>query len=325
MDELALCSYLAELGLSPYEVSPERNYWLVRTSSGNYYNDFLENQYIAIGWNSIRELPETPTNDFLSRISVNENERRPRLAYRQIKRFISEMDINDIILIPSYDSDKVSFGTITSDLYFSEHEDRDFGNHNSCPYIKRRNVRWMLDERRSKLGIELYKLLFSQHTITNANRYSDYIERIINNYYKKDNAFHLIININKENELSAVEITNILYCITNILEILSNNGENGIDLTDFSTKINALSPGKIEFIGNFKTIVAAAIILVSLTGGNVDVGLVPPHININTPGIIRTIHELVAEESKIKFQQALDGLDANIPEQLNRRNIVNPR
>ena len=28
----------------------ERNYWLVRTDGGNYFEDFTRNNYIAIGW-----------------------------------------------------------------------------------------------------------------------------------------------------------------------------------------------------------------------------------------------------------------------------------
>jgi hypothetical protein len=30
------------------KINPDRNYWLVRTNAGNYYEDFLNNSYIAL-------------------------------------------------------------------------------------------------------------------------------------------------------------------------------------------------------------------------------------------------------------------------------------
>ena len=37
-------------------IPDERKYWLVRTKSGIYFNDFYLNNYIAIGWDEISDI-----------------------------------------------------------------------------------------------------------------------------------------------------------------------------------------------------------------------------------------------------------------------------
>lgn len=40
------------------EVKAGNRYWLVRTFGGRYYSHFVQNNYIAIGWNEISDLEQ---------------------------------------------------------------------------------------------------------------------------------------------------------------------------------------------------------------------------------------------------------------------------
>ena len=37
------------------KIQPDRGYWFIRTDSGINFDNFLEGNYIGIGWNSISE------------------------------------------------------------------------------------------------------------------------------------------------------------------------------------------------------------------------------------------------------------------------------
>ena len=37
------------------QIPKERNYWLIRTESGKFYFDFLENNYVSIGWDEFSD------------------------------------------------------------------------------------------------------------------------------------------------------------------------------------------------------------------------------------------------------------------------------
>ena len=38
------------------QIPKERNYWLIRTESGKFYFDFLENNYVSIGWDEFSDI-----------------------------------------------------------------------------------------------------------------------------------------------------------------------------------------------------------------------------------------------------------------------------
>ena len=63
------------------QIPKERNYWLIRTESGRFYFDFLENNYVSIGWdefsdiNTFKSNEEKKLKEHIS--SVYKNEKRP--------------------------------------------------------------------------------------------------------------------------------------------------------------------------------------------------------------------------------------------------------
>jgi restriction system protein len=186
------------LSLLP-SINSNRRYWFFRTNGGQYFDSFRSRNYIAINYNKIQLQDIVTANvDGIFNIEMlaekvtkayKDNEKRPNYVASQLLKFAYEFKKGDIVLIPSSSSQIISFGEITDRaIYLSEP-----GEGDNCPYTKRRKVKWVKDIRRDDLDPNLYKLMFSHHAITEGNLYGEYIDKIINSFYIKDNRAHFII------------------------------------------------------------------------------------------------------------------------------------
>lgn len=98
-------------------LSSEQSYWLVRSNSGKYFYDFLDNSFIGVDSFNI-PLSEfqsnksliTPTvvsyKELISNYYDTNNNELNKIARRLIN-FIAEMKENDIILTPSKNSQNI--------------------------------------------------------------------------------------------------------------------------------------------------------------------------------------------------------------------------
>lgn len=126
-------------------IDSEAKYWMVRTMGGDFYKEYVEDGFIAIGYNEItlQDLIQLPESDSLSREIIeaklkNNNQELKNTSYpaSQLLRFMREMNIGDFVIVPAKNSQYVSFGIITSDVY--EAEDRFLHLEGLCPYAKHR-------------------------------------------------------------------------------------------------------------------------------------------------------------------------------------------
>ena len=62
-----------------------------------------------------------------------------------ILKFVREMKVGDVIVIPSANSSRFAFGEIVGDPYEVEHDE------NECLFHKRRTIEWKASKRRSVL------------------------------------------------------------------------------------------------------------------------------------------------------------------------------
>lgn len=95
----------------------DRKYWFVRTNGGEYYTEYFNEEFIAVGLNKFKDI------DFITRAEADPSYKRalyekikslvtdgsdkvvkPGLIISQLKRFMIEMSIGDIVLIPSENS-----------------------------------------------------------------------------------------------------------------------------------------------------------------------------------------------------------------------------
>lgn len=248
------------------ELSNDKNYWFFRTNAGLYYADFALNNYIGLGWDKIsdlsmfkvtnedeeKELKET-IKTLVSQKYPDDN--RAGLTAGQIIKFVNEMKIGDIVIIPDAGSHSISIGIVESDVYLQETfnpssldelEEENLG-YKQCPYIKRRNIKWITSASKYQIDPYLFKLFCAIHTISDANPYAKYIDRIMYPIYMKNNEIHITLNVEQEDSITARSMNKLLSGILSILDNYTNT-EISQEADKLVLKVIVESPGKLEFI-----------------------------------------------------------------------------
>lgn len=331
------------------QIPKERNYWLIRTESGKFYFDFLENNYVSIGWdefsdiNIFKNTEEKKLKEHIA--SVYKDEKRPGYIYNQIKRFMFDIKKGDMILIPSENSSQIAFGIVQETFFI-----RDTINNNTtnlkipkCNFKKCIKVEWKSKIFKEKFDPYLKMLLFTHTTITDINDYKGYINRLLYSNYILDDMIHVTFNITTKDNINAVELLNFL----NLISKESIDVFNQVTGSDFKkdtvdVKLNVQSPGPIEFIGYaIGGILVISIINAFLFGIKLDVELFKiVKFNIDNEGLITYIFKFIQEKNannqsiaklknnfkiskeKLKIQQSEKLLYAPKSEEKNNSNSI---
>ena len=140
-------------------ISESTNFWMVRTKRGFFFDEFINHEFIAIGWNSITSdmirpsLSKHQIDDLKESIKEDYGENKPGTALNKCIRFCHEIKNGDIAVI--VDNGRVAFAYIrdyyedTSPLFTVEQEidvHRQIEKSNvclgafACPYVKRRKI-----------------------------------------------------------------------------------------------------------------------------------------------------------------------------------------
>lgn len=319
-----------QLGIPVVEKS---NFWLIRTESGLYYDDFYANSFVGIGWDyaSVHSIRYGTFDDLKKLIENNEhpkykNEKARKSEYTSIAnkliRFVEEIRAGDIVIIPSESSAKISIGEIVDDEVY---EDTRFSNKfandsvNICPFIKRRKVRWIKQQFKDEIDVYLFKLLSCHQAIYSANEYAEFISRTIYPVYISDNKLHATFKAGHINGLSVDELVDLVGFINLLTQ--------GADKNSVEVKLNIHSPGIIEIV----SLVLASGVTISLVifalnhfinGGKTNVSFKTKNmdlkINAESKGLLD--HHLEKDEFELKkevveqYQQLHESIQLNIPE-----------
>lgn len=253
-------------------ISEDRHYWFVRTDSGLYFDDFLINGYIAIGWDylSPNHFISTEENMLISLealknlIATNESfdeydsERAIKAEITKIinkvKYFICDMSVGDVVIIPSKDKESILVGIITGTVKEVENyvESYRVANPDSivepCPYKKRRTVHWLKQLEKKSLDMYLAKAIQAHQAITNLDEYANYINRnLFDNYIINDN-FHSLIRTTTDADLTLTDLHFLTSLYVEKVTELSQQFGLSITSDDIKIKINIHCPGLVEFV-----------------------------------------------------------------------------
>lgn len=167
-------------------------------------------------------------------------------AASQLLRFVNDIKINDTVIVPSKNSETLLVGKVTGEPFEFNEEEKDINllstenSYKHSGYLKRIPVKWMGSFQRNDADAKLYKLIYSQHTINNANEYRNIINRaLFDAYILDDSELHLTYYINKESGISGKALGQFVSCYSKLYELLSNDSE-------MQVKINVQSPGPVE-------------------------------------------------------------------------------
>lgn len=334
-------------------VPDDIHYWIIRTNSGEYYDDFVLHGYVSISWDYISlNALNTKTEDELKRL-IEVYEKDPSLAgfyddeseeapkgkitsiLNKINRFVFEIKKGDIILIPSKNSDRITIAKVVGDVYESEHYVEEYIKENPdteivpCPYKKRRKIKSLKTITKNQMDIYLAKGFNSQHALSNMDEYAPFIDRTIYGIYCKGDELHTTIHAGHPNGLTLKELVRLSSCIEKEAYHIASQCGIPFDSSQIEIKLNIHSPGLIELIG---ALAGGGIVLSVLTfslnnlvnGGKLNISLKKDgktdsldfSVNSDSPGIYGNLQEMKRIElaEKAQLLDIVDKLDVKTPE-----------
>ena len=289
-----------------------RNYWLVRSMGGDYYSDFRVGNFIGIGYDLISlkdvKFAESKGNeshrilrDIISEryaISKSAEEINPNYAAAQLLKFATEIKENDVVIVPGRSGDRqVSIGIVMSKIFETSE------NNDECPFVKRIQMKWVLNTNRSSLNPSLQLVFNSRHIVSNINHYSQFIDSASSDFYRKDDNTYLVLKVNQEEDISA---TDFLF-LADLIELVKEYAhENSIEIKpdDLKIKVYMQSPGDITFFSLVPAIIMfTGLIVVALNGGGIKIEKLG--LDISTKGIFQNISEFLDRKEDRTRQKAL--------------------
>ncbi|AUV72203.1 hypothetical protein [Lactiplantibacillus plantarum] len=239
-------------------VNEDATYWMVRANKGEYYSDFVISQYVGIGYDeiSLKEARDKTndelTNIFHDRKPLDENGNPiPSGTYTswigQLKRFSSEIKTGDYILVPSDGSDHFSLGIVIgepfelSDTQLTKLNDITIEGRKKSPYKKRIKVQFMRSFTRSEADPALYKMIYTQTTVSKITKYAPFILRAAFDAYVSGEKVYLTFPVNKKEDINARPYTSFLYHLTESYVAISPDSDPVI-------KSNVQSAGVVQLV-----------------------------------------------------------------------------
>lgn len=334
-----IIQWIKENNVPIVQIDTNRNYWLVRTNSGAYFQDFLLGDYIGINWNKFND-PE----DFIDHnkdsttekiAKIYSDNKQPGHTFSHIKRFFHEIKIGDIVMIPSENSKHIAFGEIVSDVYISKKSQTEI-DEGDCPYEKRRDVKWLKTVDRKKLDPYLYRMMNSHLTISNADDYADAIDRTMYSYYYKGTKAHLVLNINHQSNIALIDLLDALQAPLDLIDYIQDptNMEMAFNKRDLDAKLRVQSPGMIELVSSgsaFSLVVLLGIAIVGLVGGKFTFNASEEKIEgeISTEGLLEKILKFKkhnkTESNEVQLKREISELKEKISSSSEKLDIETPQ
>ncbi|MBU2915363.1 hypothetical protein [Reichenbachiella agariperforans] len=312
-------------------IAPSQNFWLNRTNAGEYYETFLEKEFIGLDIDllqlseiaKIRELSigkkSRPDYNYAQHELINlvysKNDRKIREAHgtdktrikteltrqaNQVFNFTFNMKKGDYVIIPSESSKYVSIGTLTQPFLGTEEQFR-----------LERKVNWIGQFKRESLDPNFFKLFFSHQALSNINNYRDIVLRTLYDFYFDSEEGHLVFNIKSMEKINALNESAFGFYLLQLLSGYFIKYDLPYTVTDINTIVNLNSPGKKKFFGPKTTIFMVGCLLLMTIGGGVEYK--KGSFSATTNGVLESIDDYLRgkQERELveKIMENADSLD----------------
>lgn len=293
------------------QIADTSKFWLVRTMSGDFFHDYLVNEFIAFGYNEItyyevkKSFDAFPSEDPKDReqrirslgeiIKTNSNLEHHNYWASQIMRFCFEIKEGDYVLIPSYSSDDIAVGIVLDSNVFIQTTQNAVDT--PCTFNKRKKVKWIATANRGKIVPELYPLFSSRHAVSEANFYSNFILNTAYGTYKRFDELHTIFHVRTKERISMWDYGFFFDIASLTSDYYEDKGiEEDIHAIDLKSSVN--SPGIFEFISqNINLLWIFSVIIILVTGGDIDV----LGVKIKTPGTLKAVADFLHKRQHTKM------------------------
>ena len=302
---------LKQLGIDVFDEN--RNYWLVRTQGGLYFDDFYFDSFVGIEWDEI--VPEHTIDNIDEMKAIVEakypEESRSGYVAGQIYKFVNEFKHGDIVIIPNKDSKRFAFGEIADDnIYIHEITDQDrfqmfLNDEDSEKAIlkKRRKVKWIKTISRSELDPYLQSFIYAHHTIVDLKPYELYIDRTLSSFYVKGNEAFYTQRVQKEANIPFDDLADLFSYNKNIIAFVNKYIE-GCEIFrgEIISKIAVQSKGPVQLKGPLMKILAIGTVSMFLCGGHIKINI-KDGIDIGSDGIVKLVDTAINAYDVISTHQ----------------------
>ena len=222
-------------------IAENTNFWMVRAKRGFFFDEFLSNEFIAIGWNSVTQAMINPVMSKSQSDGIKEElkevygESRPGTALNKCIRFCYELKSGDIAVI--VDNNRIAFAYI-GDYYedtskrlsveFEKeiHQPIEKANPNldrfDCPYIKRRKIKVIkvLGEDNVISPYLQTALARNWHSLSDLNDYAELVLSSCFDTFVFRDKLTVTFRVRKKEEINVLDLSNF---VLNAAKLLSDD------------------------------------------------------------------------------------------------------
>ncbi|KAF5046573.1 hypothetical protein DSECCO2_469380 [anaerobic digester metagenome] len=285
------------------KVTADRKYWMVRSMGGDYYGEFTQRGFIGIGYNEIlldeiklASSYNEKANEQL-RLIIESKEIKTldddepynsTYAAAQMLKFYSDIKIGDIIVIPGKSSLKLTIAEVTSNAY---EEQRISPVTGYCQFKKRRKIKVLKETTRPSLNPEMQLMFNSRHIISNVDKYAEFIDSTVYDFYQKDGTTFLVLRVKQENEINAVDF-NLIPEIIKTIEDFSIDFKFKFNRDDVKMKICVQSPGDMLVFAqqHWEVIMLIGATITWLKGLEIEIG---KFVKFKVPSVFENVTHLI--------------------------------
>lgn len=320
-DWMQVFNDVENIGTEINKINSNRGYWLVRSMGGDYYQSFKELNFIGIGYNdiSLNEVKlaitkDDPQKELISIIQSKELAYNKSYTSSMLIKFVRDLKVDDIVLVPSVGSTFVSIGIISSDTYIEDNISLD---DNACRFQKRKGIKWIKHIYKGALNPRLQLAFNSRHIISNIEDYSDYIDCFTNDFFQKDGKAYLVLRVKTKEEIALDNFS----LLTDLSELVREYcEEKGIQFNpdDIKAKISVESPGDLVVFSHvvFLITLVGGFIYAITTGGTIK-WKKSEGFELSGGNIFKSISEFLDRKKDRKFTDA-------VIDKMNNMEIENP-
>ena len=171
-------------------IDDSTNFWMIRSKKGVFYSEFIDNCFIAIGWNALTSsnLSSNDDDNLKSHLSSSGyTDKMMGTAVNKCHRFVDEVKEGDIAMVVG--KNEIAFACIGSYYEFDDEsttveneleviaqiDNRSYKG-GRCPYKKRRHITIINKINIDVVSPTIYKcLVANRHSLSNLCDYADAI------------------------------------------------------------------------------------------------------------------------------------------------------
>lgn len=222
-------------------IAEDTNFWMVRAKRGFFFDEFLSNEFIAIGWNSVTQaminpmLSKSQSDGIKEELKETYGESRPGTALNKCIRFCYELKSGDIAVI--VDNNRIAFAYIgeyyedTSKRLSVEfekeiHQQIEKANPNldrfDCPYIKRRKIKVIKVLGKNDVISPYLQTALARnwHSLSDLNDYAELVLSSCFDTFIFRDKLTITFRVRKKEEINVLDLSNF---VLNAAKLLSDD------------------------------------------------------------------------------------------------------